>query len=340
MTVRMSALLCAACVFLLQNGWAEAQSQRNLILFVPDGLRALSVTPEATPAMAVVRDKGANFINPHSLFPTFTMANASGMSTGHFLGDTGTFSNTIYTGFPVAHASNSVTPFIEADPVLADIDEHFSGNFVDEDAILRRNALNGFADRMAVVDGARRAPILRHAQLGILSIRDIEIATGHLPLAEGETASMDEAQLNALLAASAVEDLQALASQLEQAVQSLKSIEEAMRSEGGAQAAPDFESLSTPLARTLKLLRDHLATRVPSESGDAAQAGSDANGAAAGGAVAVGAIRNRQDATGKAQVARLPAGRKKDQLLRKLRQLETASHISDWLSSPELKPPH
>jgi arylsulfatase A-like enzyme len=132
----MSALLCAACVFLLQNGWAEAQSQRNLILFVPDGLRALSVTPEATPAMAAARDKGVNFISPHSLFPTFTMANASGMSTGHFLGDTGTFSNTIYSGFPVAHASNSVTPFIEADPVLADIDEHFSGNFVDEDAIL------------------------------------------------------------------------------------------------------------------------------------------------------------------------------------------------------------
>ena len=37
-----------------------------------------------------------------------------------------------------------------------------------------------------------------------------------------------------------------------------------------------------------------------------------------------------------AQVAKLPAGRKKDQLLKKIRQLETASHISDWLSSPEL----
>ena len=50
--------------------------------------------------MAAVRDKGVNFANPHSLFPTFTMANASGMSTGHFLGDTGVFSNTIYVGFP------------------------------------------------------------------------------------------------------------------------------------------------------------------------------------------------------------------------------------------------
>jgi len=135
MTVRLPALLYAVAI-LLQVASAEAQNQRNLILFVPDGLRAFSVTRETTPAMAAVRDKGVNFANPHSLFPTFTMANASGLSTGHFLGDTGAFSNTIYTGFPVAHASNSVTPFIEANPVLADIDEHFSGNFVDEDAIL------------------------------------------------------------------------------------------------------------------------------------------------------------------------------------------------------------
>lgn len=137
MSFRSSTLLAATCAaVLLYAASAEAQNQRNLILFVPDGLRALSVTPEATPAMAAVRDKGVNFVNPHALFPTFTMANASGLSTGHLLGDTGAFSNTIYTGFSVAHASGSVTPFIEANPVLGDIDEHFSGNFVDEDAIL------------------------------------------------------------------------------------------------------------------------------------------------------------------------------------------------------------
>ena len=50
--------------------------------------------------MAAIRDKGVNFANPHSLFPTFTMANASAMATGHYLGDTGDFSNTIYAGFP------------------------------------------------------------------------------------------------------------------------------------------------------------------------------------------------------------------------------------------------
>ena len=132
-SVRLFAV-CAAV--LLQIASAQAQSQRNLILFVPDGLRALSVTPETAPAMAAVRDKGVNFANPHSLYPTLTMANASGLSTGHSLGDTGVFGNAIYTGFPTALEPNTVTPFIETNPVLAELDNHFSGNFVDEDAIL------------------------------------------------------------------------------------------------------------------------------------------------------------------------------------------------------------
>ncbi len=137
--------LVVAAVAALSLATAEAQTPHSLILFVPDGLRAGSVTPETAPAMAAVRDKGVNFVNPHSLFPTFTMANASGMSTGHFLGDTGVFSNTIYVGFPTPHAGNSVTPFIENDAVLGDIDAHFSGNFVDEDAVLFAARHQGFS---------------------------------------------------------------------------------------------------------------------------------------------------------------------------------------------------
>ena len=138
-------ILAANAAFFLQIVQAGAQSQRNLVLFVPDGLRALSVTPETAPTMAAIRDKGVNFANPHSLFPTFTMANASGMATGHFLGDTGAFSNTIYTAYPVATAGGSVTPFIESDPILGDIDTHFSGNFVDEDSILFVARQHGFS---------------------------------------------------------------------------------------------------------------------------------------------------------------------------------------------------
>jgi hypothetical protein len=145
MSARSKTLLAACAVLSLQLGPVYAQSQRNLILFVPDGLRALKVTPETAPTMAAIRDKGVNFANPHSLFPTFTMANASGLATGHLLGDTGTFSNTIYTAFAVQAAAGSVTPFIENDPIMGEIDTHFSGNFVDEDSILFIARHQGFS---------------------------------------------------------------------------------------------------------------------------------------------------------------------------------------------------
>jgi hypothetical protein len=40
----------------------------------------------------------------------------------------------------------------------------------------------------------------------------------------------------------------------------------------------------------------------------------------------------------KQQAAKLPHGKERDHLLRKARQLETASHMNDWLSSPGLSP--
>ena len=92
------------------------------------------MTPETAPAMAEVRDQGVNFANPHSLFPTFTMANCSGMSSGHQLGDTGTFSNTIFTGYSSVPPGDTVAPFIENDAVLGDIDEHFHGDYLDEES--------------------------------------------------------------------------------------------------------------------------------------------------------------------------------------------------------------
>jgi hypothetical protein len=40
-----------------------------------------------------------------------------------------------------------------------------------------------------------------------------------------------------------------------------------------------------------------------------------------------------------AQVAGLPSGPQKDALLKKIRQLETASYLNEWLTSPGLQPP-
>ena len=145
--MRRSLVLLSAGLTVLSAGMASAQNStpRNLILFVPDGLRALKVTPETAPVMAEVRDKGVNFKNPHSLFPTFTMANGSAMATGHYLGDTGTFSNTIYTGFTSAPAGDTVVPFLENDAVLGDVDEHFGSDYLNEETLLKMARAQGFS---------------------------------------------------------------------------------------------------------------------------------------------------------------------------------------------------
>lgn len=127
------------------TAFAQNAPARNLILFVPDGLRALKVTPETAPAMAALRDKGVNFKNSHSLFPTFTMANASGMASGHYLGDTGIFSNSIYTGHPTKVQNGSPVPFIEHDMVLGDLDEQFNGDYLNEESLLKAARNAGFS---------------------------------------------------------------------------------------------------------------------------------------------------------------------------------------------------
>lgn len=126
---------------------------RNIIVFVADGLRPGSVNPTDTPTLYSLKQDGVNFTDSHSLFPTFTTPNASAIATGHYLGDTGDFSDTVYTGFPVPNSNGSVTPFIENDAVLADInananrsDPDFSfRNFLTEESILAFARQNGYS---------------------------------------------------------------------------------------------------------------------------------------------------------------------------------------------------
>ncbi|HEY6255782.1 MAG TPA: alkaline phosphatase family protein [Xanthobacteraceae bacterium] len=142
--LKMTALIAGAAMT-LNSAAAQEGKPHNVILFVPDGLRALSVTAQSAPTMAAIRDQGVSFKNSHSMFPTFTTANASAFATGHHLGDTGDFSNTIYVGFPVKTANGSVTPFLEADPVLGEVDQHFDGNYLDEDTILLAARHQGYS---------------------------------------------------------------------------------------------------------------------------------------------------------------------------------------------------
>ena len=124
---------------------AQAPQPHNVVLFVADGLRFRMVDDRNAPTMAAIARNGVSLLNSHALFPTFTTANASAMATGHMLGDTGDFSNFVYAGFEVPGAGKSLTPFLESDVVLGDVDEHFSGNYLNEVTILRLARDKGYS---------------------------------------------------------------------------------------------------------------------------------------------------------------------------------------------------
>ncbi|MCJ2051519.1 alkaline phosphatase family protein [Methylobacterium sp. J-070] len=142
--MRRALFSCLIGLGLLGSSDAGAQP-RNVVLFVADGLRYGMVNAANAPTMDRLMKTGVRFTNPHSLFPTFTMPNATAMATGHMLGDTGQFGNTIYTAFPVPGAGNSLTPFLESDPVLGDVDAHFAGNYLNEETILRAAHAKGLS---------------------------------------------------------------------------------------------------------------------------------------------------------------------------------------------------
>jgi hypothetical protein len=181
---RFALEMAALAVVAAASGAMAAERPHNVVLFVPDGMRALSVDPSHAPTMAAVRDQGVNFKNSHSLFPTFTTANASAMATGHFFGDTGDFSNTIYVGYPVEPAGGASVTFLESDAVLGDVDQHFHGNYLDEATILAAAHAAGYGT--AAIGKLGPTLIFDHTHRDGLASYIIDDATGSpagIPLA-------------------------------------------------------------------------------------------------------------------------------------------------------------
>jgi len=78
-----------------------ATKRPRVIVFVWDGLRPDSVTPETTPNLARLRDsEGVNFSDHHAIYPSFTMMNAAALATGAYPGRHGFYGNTEYQPGP------------------------------------------------------------------------------------------------------------------------------------------------------------------------------------------------------------------------------------------------
>jgi len=173
------------------------------------------------------------------------------------------------------------------------LEQHWGATYplVDEDAIVRRSALNCFADQIAVVDGLRRTPLVSNRQLGRFSLRDFEIATGQVTPADGDSRH-DEKQIDAAFQAMPLEELKTLRQVVVDAGAALKRIDGQMRQEAGPDAGPSFEPLQAQLSKVDKLLVKQLDARpdaVP--SGEASE-----SGAAPTAGVNVRGIASREDA--------------------------------------------
>jgi type VI secretion system protein ImpA len=170
------------------------------------------------------------------------------------------------------------------------LDAYWSQTYplVDEDAIVRRNALNCFADHVAVIDGLRRAVLVDSRVHGRFSLRDLDIAAGQAKPGDGEKPP-EEPQINAAFAGMPVEELTALQQSVGDALTAVGTISSKMREEAGTEAVPEFDPLSSQLGRIDRVLRAQMALRNGNGTGPGGAGVDDAT-------VAVGAIRSRQDA--------------------------------------------
>lgn len=146
--MRRAIVLLAASLITLTAGAASAQNNapRNLILFIPDGLRGRIVTPQSALTRPSSR-QGRQLVEFAFVVSGLLqcMVNGSAIASGNRLGDTGTFSNTIYT--PAIHRCPPATPsspLSKNDAVLGDIDEHFNGDYLNEETILKMARAQGF----------------------------------------------------------------------------------------------------------------------------------------------------------------------------------------------------
>ncbi|HEU0094926.1 MAG TPA: alkaline phosphatase family protein, partial [Rhizomicrobium sp.] len=120
------------------------QPRRNIVIFVADGLRYGSVAANNMPNMHRLKTEGVDFTNSHALYPTVTTVNASAIATGHYIGDTGDFGNTLWTATPMISLKGSPVGFLEDDTVLDEMNQKFGGNYLNETTLIAAARAQGF----------------------------------------------------------------------------------------------------------------------------------------------------------------------------------------------------
>ena len=192
--------------------------------------------------------------------------------------------------------TDGLTPFVQTLAISSKwLTDHWAQVYprVDEEVIFRRNALNAFSDRVAIVDGIRRAVLVSSRAHGRFALRDLEILAGTASPAADE-APPEEARVSAAFAEMPIADLRGLQAAAAEGQAALKAIDEVTRREtNNIEASPDFDLLASQLEKLDAALRARIAAH---PDGVAEEGSPEQGGTAASGVIAVGSIRSRQDA--------------------------------------------
>jgi hypothetical protein len=129
---------------------AFVTTRHNIILFIPDGLRPSSITPQDTPALASLAQDGVGFLNSHALYPTINTTNAAAFLSGQLPGDTGAYADRFFDEPPVNAASNSALPGLEYGNIHSAILAAFAGSDLYPTSILDDANGRGMRPRSSV----------------------------------------------------------------------------------------------------------------------------------------------------------------------------------------------
>lgn len=135
----------------------------------------------------------------------------------------------------------------------------------DNDPTFRVNTIAALNDATATLDGLRLATLVESRAIGRFSLRDIQIASGELPAPKDAKTQPQEPQIiDAAFQDAALEQLQTVASAIDQSLETLEAIDAYLLDRVGSEAAPDLAALADLIKATQKTIAPYLSQRLES----------------------------------------------------------------------------
>ena len=173
----------------------------------------------------------------------------------------------------------------------------------DNDATMRVNSLITLCDPATMLREIRDTPLVESRRVGRFALREFLIAKGELPASNSSDPPPTLSTIEAAFADAPVEQLQATATALTDAISHVSAMETKLMNEVGSSGAADFSPVLKQLRDASRLVQDQMSRRGISTDGAAGADGSSGGtgadmpvaGAQTGIVSAPGEIRSRQD---------------------------------------------